>query len=174
MFVYIQPTEGDPSRETPYEWRPGKIFIPRDFPDLTHHMSSFAEHIADVYSGELVRAIETQRFHYNWDDLSVTYFEYKKKKSFSTRIWERTGLLKKSITYWREEDKWVVGIDKYLRYPDTNVPVYKVCRYMEYGTSKMPPRPLFRPLQRYISRHIRRFWRRYASEVGIDLHAESY
>lgn len=161
MFVYIQTTEK--------EWRPGSVLIPKDYPEHADYIPDFAEYMAELYQKELVRAIDEQRYVYKWGALSVPYYEYKEKKNLSVKFWERTGLLKNSITYWQEGDKWVVGIDKNKRYPDTPVKVYKVARYLEYGTSRgIPPRKLFRPLARYLSKNVRRFWYKFLDEKGLE------
>jgi len=114
--------------------------------------------MAFVMQKELQRAIDEQRYIKNWPPLSVQYYEYKKKKGLSLKIWEATGLLVDSITYWRSNDRWVVGIPRKVKYPGTNFPVYKVAKMMEYGTEKMPARKLFYPLYLYLRKHIRVFW----------------
>lgn len=168
MFIYIQPTEGDPTRAEGRKWRPGTVMIPRDFPDLKNHMDNFAEYMAELYSDKVIEAINTQKYVDRWEPLSIPYLEYKKRKNLSVKIWERTSLLKNSITYWEEGSKWVVGVSKMLRYPGTDIKVYRIVRYLEYGTEKMPARPLFRPVQRSLSKDIRRYWKYYMKENDLN------
>lgn len=160
MYVYISPID--------LEWRPGRVIIEKDYPDSTFHIGRFAHYMADVMAEELVKAIDRQRFSYKWKPLSVSYFELKKKKNLSLNIWEATGTLKDNITVYRSDNVWVVGIHRYKMYPGTNVRIYQVVKYMEYGTDRMPARPLFRPLALYLRKNIRVYWERYREEVGIS------
>lgn len=160
MFVYLQVTDK--------EWRPGKIMIPSDFPELEEFMGDFAEYMAEVYKEDLQRAIDDQRYEYKWEDLTIPYYEYKEKNNLSLNKWEATGFLKSNIDYWWTRDAWVVGIDKYSFYQGTFVSAYDVARFMEYGTEKMPARPLFRPLARYLSKHVRRYWHKFLDSEGIN------
>jgi len=161
MYVYIQTTERD--------WKPGSVMIPKDYPSLLGYMDDFAGYIAEEMKNMLVEAIDTQRYKRNWPSLSIPYYEYKQRNNLSLNIWEATGLLKNSIDYFKVQNKWVVGINPFMNYPDTPVRVFRVARYMEYGTENMPARPLFRPIQGYISRHIRRFWESFLDERGVTV-----
>lgn len=147
------------------EWRPG-IYI-SEGENLERLLPKFARFMAFVMKRELKRAIDSQRYTRNWPPLSVSYYEYKKKKKLSLKTWEATGLLVDSIDYWRSGNKWVVGIPRKVRYPGTSLQVYRVAKWMEYGTQRMPARPLFRPLHIYLRKNVRPFWEAFLEEEGI-------
>lgn len=159
MYVYIQPSEDI--------WRPGSLLVPRDFPHLERHLGRFAHYMADRMAEEVVNAINDQRYRDRWVPLSVPYLDYKRRKGLSLRIWEATGTLKNSIRAYRSGSTWVVGVSQRLYYPGTDIKIYRIARYMEYGTDKMPARPLFYRVARRMSRDISLHWARYRKEVGV-------
>lgn len=152
------------------EWEPG-IRLAKG--DLQMYLPEFAKYMAVVMADELVRAVNSQRFRAKWEPLSIGYLKYKKKHHLSTKIWEATEVLKDNIKAYRYRDRWVVGIPKYIKYPGTNLRVYKVAQFIEFGTTRMPPRPLFRPIVDYLSKNIRRYWLRFLREKGVLREHES-
>lgn len=145
-------------------WAPGSRLAGTDYRTL---LTAFSRYIADLYVKELVEAINSQRYKKVWEPLTPEYLEYKRKNGLSTNIWEATSLLKESITTYRSNNSYVVGVDRRLKYPGTNVYVYKVVRWLEYGTSRMPARPLFGPVKRRIERNMRKYWETFLSERGV-------
>jgi hypothetical protein len=130
-------------------------------------LGKFARRIAQIYADELVKAINSQRYKGRWEPLSPEYLEWKKANNMSTKIWEATSLLKDSIGVWRSNNRYVVGIKRNIKYPDSNVPVYRVARWMEFGTSKMPARPLFLPVKKLINSRLRTYWTEFLLEEGV-------
>lgn len=157
MHIYIQTIDK--------EWRPGSIMLPLD---RRKHLGRFAHFMADVMAEELSKAIDNQRYAKNWAPLSISYYNHKKVNNLSLNIWEATGLLKDSISVWRSNHRWVVGIPRHKRYPGTFVRVHTVAKYLEYGTSRMPARPLFRPLSIYLSKNVERYWTKFVDQEGIQ------
>ncbi len=154
------------------EWRPGLHRIPP--PLRTKYQGRFARFMAEVMKLELKRAIKTQRFKsaQRWPPLNVEYLEYKKRKNLSLNMWEATSLLVDSIESYRSGSDWVVGISQRMRYPDTNVSIFWVARWLEYGTMSsgqyvIPPRPLFRPMNVYLRKNIDRYWRKFMLMEGV-------
>lgn len=162
LYVYINTTKK--------HWRPGVIITNTTDKEWKMLLSDFAWFIAQTYQQEVIRAIRTQRYKDKWVPLSPGYLEWKKKNNMSLHIWEATGFLKNSIevNYDDRYHRFIVGPSPRTRYPGSSMTVLKVSRYMEYGTSKMPARPLFGPIQVYISKNIRRYWDKYLRGKGIE------
>jgi len=159
MYIYIQPLGK--------EWRPGSRIIPMELPDQARfHLRRFSEFMAVEMASLLQEAIDRQRYAYIWEPLSIEYYEYKKRNYLSLNIWEATGVLKDNIAAFRRGNTYMVGIHPERMYPGTLVPVHRVARWMEYGTKKMPARPLFRPITYFMGKHIRYYWDMYAIETG--------
>lgn len=129
-------------------------------------LTAFSHRIAEYYVKELVNAINSQRYKGRWEPLSKDYLDYKIKAGLSPKIWEATSLLKESITYYRSNNSYVIGINPRKMYPNSKVPLYKVCRWMEFGTSRMPARPLFLPIKRKLTRNMRKLWNEFLAENG--------
>jgi hypothetical protein len=152
---------------TTEQWEPAKR-IARSYNDPEQLLEDFARYLAGRLSDDLKRSIRSQRYSRKWPPLSLSYTMYKDRKNLSDNTWEATGTLRKSITYWKQGGYWFVGIHPNKRYKGTPISVSQVARYLEYGTSKMPPRPLFRPLTSYYRKNIRRFWNDFMEERGAD------
>lgn len=171
-------------------WAPGKRKIKQlgRVPDgfKLRLLKMFTSYMASVYVTELVIAIDTQRYWDVWEPLNERYLEFKKAMGWSENTWERTSLLKESITWWSVGKKgYAVGINKKAVYKLENgetLPVRLVAQWMEYGTGEqaergngkqghkgMPPRPLFRPLRERLSRDIHRWYSKFIDEYAEDI-----
>lgn len=146
-------------------WAPGSR-LSRNPVDYSSLLTAFSRKIADLYVEELVEAINSQRYKSRWEPLTESYLQYKKDNGLSTNIWEASSLLKDSITFYRSGNSYVIGVNRNLKYPGTNVPVMKVIRWMEFGTSRMPARPLFTPIKRKLERNMRNLWEEFLRERG--------
>ena len=145
-------------------WAPGSRMATDE---QTKLLTAFSRRICEIYVKELVDAINSQRYKGKWEPLSKSYLEYKRANGLSTKIWEATSLLKESITYYRSGNSYVIGVNRRLMYPGSRVPVYKVIRWMEFGTSRMPARPLFMPVKRKLERNMRMYWGEFLRERGL-------
>ncbi len=165
MTIRLQPVK---LGEAGALWSPGSVMATKD---QEKHLGKFARYMSGIMAWELKKAIDNQRYIYNnyknWEPLSIAYYEYKEKKNLSLKMWEATGLLKNSITYWKSGSYWFVGVSRDKIYPKTSVKIHTVVRYMEYGTSKMPARPLFRPVRDRLRKDIRIYWERFKQIEGI-------
>lgn len=157
MFIYIQPSE--------MKWTPGKQITKKEFKDDLH--DEFVRYMAKVYRDEVKRAIKEQRYKGNWKPLSRRYLKYKRTHGLSTNIWEATGTLVESISYWKQGERYVVGVRPRKTYPGTDVTILSVIRRMEYGDNKVPARPLFRPIAKYLQKNIRRYWEKFLESKGL-------
>ncbi|AMM44839.1 hypothetical protein SP15_040 [Bacillus phage SP-15] len=146
------------------EWEPGKRIAQGS---LEQYLPQFSKYMAKIMAEEIVKAIDNQRFKSKWAPLKIGYLKYKQRHDLSTKVWEATSVLKDNIKAYRYRDRWVVGIPKSRTYPGTSLRVYQVAQYLEYGTTRMPPRPLFRPIVSYLSKNIRRYWIKFLREEGV-------
>jgi len=167
MTIRLQPVK---KHEPGAIWKPGVVMATKE---ERRYLGRFARFMADVMSMRLEEAIDRQSYIYNnyknWEPLSIEYYKYKERKNLSLKIWEATSLLKNNITYWRSDNNWVVGVPRNIYYEDTGVRVHTVVRWMEYGTIKMPARPLFRPVRDRLSKDIRMYWERFKKMEGIKV-----
>lgn len=132
--------------------------------DPIHH-SNFSRFVAKEIARLVVQAIDDQRYKSKWKPLSEKYLEWKKRNGRSPKIWESTGMLKLSIDYDNVTDEIFVGIDPYLRYP-SGEQVLQVAQWLEYGTYKIPERPIFRPILQYVRGNIKFFYNKFLREGG--------
>lgn len=148
------------------KWAPGSR-LSKQYPNTEKLRTAFSRYVAELYVKELIDAINSQRYKGRWEPLTPGYLRYKKEHGLSTNIWEATSLLKESITVYRSGNSYVVGVNRNLKYPNSNVKVYMVIRWMEFGTSRMPARPLFAPVKRKLERNMRKIWESFLEERGL-------
>ena len=60
--------------------------------------------------------------------------------------WYHTGRLEQAIRYKVDNHVVYVGIVELDTYPESGANIASVAVFLEYGTSKIPARPLFRPI----------------------------
>lgn len=128
---------------------------------------AFAEYVAGIIRDECATAIEDERFRNKWPPLSVTYVRYKQRHRLSMKMWKATGLLEQSIVARKRLGYWYVGVDPSKRYRN-GMKVIDIARCMEYGTSRMPARPLFRPIFEDIRKNLGSYWDDFLESEGID------
>lgn len=144
-------------------WDPGKRSIHFDTFQAKHEFHQF---MADEFKKSVKLAIEKQRFRNKWMDLSPGYLAYKKSHGLSDKIWIATGELHDNIDVFNRSRKVItVGFDKRKIHKGSTVRLYKLAHYLEYGTLRIPPRPLFRNIYLYMSRHVSAYYNFYERRV---------
>ena len=124
-------------------------------------MQDFMKGYLDWLAKQTVSVLQDviRRQVYTWKPLSKNYLEFKKNFGLDTRIWYASGQMLESIKYWyvKGDNSYYIGVHprkKYRKYKKgggyyktitRDVYMIDVIRFMEYGTRKMPARPLFEP-----------------------------
>lgn len=147
-------------------WDAGSRFLKNTDPDLKRE---FQIYLAQEYARLIKLSIDLQRYKSKWKDLTPGYSEYKRKHGLSNKIWEATGELKNSLRVSVVRGKpIVIGFDKRKNHKGTRTRLWKIAVYLEYGTFRIPPRPLFRQVYVYMSSHIEYFWDKFVRELGQE------
>lgn len=124
-------------------WDPGK-FLAKDNRSLYY---KFQEWCANRFVEFVKKSIDRQRYKAKWKDLTPGYLTYKRRHGLSTNIWEASGQVKKDlkVLYSGNRKKLTIGFDVRVKHKRSkNLKVHKLAKILEYGTSRTPPRPLFR------------------------------
>ena len=90
------------------------------------------------------QTIKTQA--YNWIPLSQKYLERKIAEGYDRRIYIRTGELLDGISWGVTHGRIWVGIPSRKIHKDSGLPLWLLSRFLEFGTSTIPPRPIWRPV----------------------------
>ncbi len=115
----------------------------------------FVVYILNLYKSLILHAIQNQKFPKRYPPLNRDYVKYKKMNRMFQGFWQATGFSQNELTYWRlNKGRYAIGFKRNLIHPASGEKVWKIHNYVEKGTSKMPPRPLYKPLARSIQRHI--------------------
>lgn len=157
-MIYIEPIKR--------QWDPGSKLL-EGYP--RSEISQFQRYIAEEYVRLFKLSIDVQRYRSKWKDLTPGYLEYKKKHGLSPNIWEATGQLKSSIRVSRMgRFNYSIGFDKRRVHKGSHAKLTDIAKWMEYGTLRMPPRPLFRVIYIYMSSNIGYFYEKYLREEGLQ------
>ncbi len=125
----------------------------------------FQRFMAERIAEHLKNGIFRQKWKSRWKRLSPKYLKWKKRKGLDTRILLAHHYYISSITVYRSGGDWVVGVKPFQKHPATGVRMEKLARFLEFGTSRMPPRPHWRPALEEVRRNSGRFLRRYLRDV---------
>lgn len=143
-------------------WNPGERLLRGK---SRQEISNFQRYIASEYVRLVRLSIDDQRYRSKWKELTPGYLEYKRKHGLSPNIWEATGQLKSNLKYRKlGRYNYLIGFDKRLSHKGSKAKLYRIARWMEYGTLRMPPRPLFRVVYIYVSANIAYFYAKYLRE----------
>ena len=133
-------------------------------------ISAFQKYLAKEFIRLFKLSIDKQRYRAKWVELTPGYLEYKRRHGLSTNIWEATGQLKSSIRLFKiGRYNYSIGFDKRRVHVGSKAKLHNIARWLEYGTMRMPPRPLFRLIYRYMSSNISYFYDKYLKEGGSKL-----
>ena len=122
-----------------------KVILKNNIPKLVRSLSptqmrSFKEAIGLRVQNALTDKIKSGDS--SWAPLSPGWID---TKGHSNQ-WYYTGQLEKTIEYEIDDAGVRIGVLKHSTYPDSGTTVAVVAAALEYGTSKIPARPLFRPV----------------------------
>lgn len=162
-MVRMRKADGIVISVTGYRWTPGSRNIHAELGNDDY--VRFLVYIAELLQREFIKAIDKQRYKKTWPPLSISYLRYKQKHNLSTNIWEATSTLKNNIKIFKRGSYIVVGFKMTDTYPNTNIKINKVARYVEYGGAKLRPRPLFRKITEYIRKNISRHYEKFKKDV---------
>ena len=111
--------------------------------------------------------IDRQRYIDKWKALTPGYLAYKKKHGLSPNIWEATGQLKNSLKVLNKYNKHniVIGFDMRAKHKRAkNLKLHELAKMLEYGTTRIPPRPLFRLALNYFRHNTSYLYKRFQRE----------
>jgi hypothetical protein len=115
----------------------------------------FTRYVLNLYKSLLLHAIKNQKFPKRYPPLNRDYVKYKRLNRMKKGFWQATGFSQVELTTWRiKKGHYAIGFKKNLIHPASGEKVWKIHNYVERGTSKIPPRPLYWPIARSIQRHL--------------------
>lgn len=116
-------------------------------------VNAFLEFLAERMKKRVKEVIRKQL--YGWSPLSKTWKAFKKQYGLSPKMWLASGDLSGHFITWHSRiyDSWFVGVHPrrlHRKYKQggvstirTKTPLTTIVRALEFGTSKIPSRPLF-------------------------------
>lgn len=122
--------------------------------DFQNFMKGYLEWLTQKVIDRIDEVLRRQL--YNWEPLSKSYKDWKKKMGLDPRIWLASHQTTKAITYWWVPlaQSWYIGVNPRMLHrkykkggidqgKKTKARLYDIIKWVELGTTKMPPRPLF-------------------------------
>lgn len=127
----------------------------------------FQIYASDIIADAFVAAIDSQRYKStHWPPLTIRYVDWKRRKKYSVKIWECTSFMKNHIKVFKKGNFIALGFMRKDCYPRTAVSLNRIAKYVEFGTVKMPARPLFRPIVLYYRKNVSRLFKNYQKELN--------
>lgn len=138
-----------------------------EMPDMNQFISVFKDEVkivarkissevASSMAKEAKEILDTQR--YNWKKLNPQYLKYKFRNYLDPRTLIATGYYRDHISWWRDSKGFVhVGVRPRAIHKPSGLPLAILARIHEFGTARIPPRPLWRPLLAKYIREVPRF-----------------
>lgn len=127
-------------------------------------IESFAYYILRLYVSMIEESIYSNRYKGKWEPVEDEgYREYlgtDPKGDILTLIFESLEVEK--IGY-----NFVVSIEPHYKYPGTELPLVRVLRAIDSGTSKFNARPIFSRIISQINSHLLSLWRGYLKKKGV-------
>lgn len=145
-------------------WSPGEKMLKSQNQQVR---KQFETYIAHEFINEIKLSIKSQKYKSKWKPLSPRYLAYKKARGLSPIMWEATKQLKESLTI-TGTTTLTIGWDKRLLHKKSRYPLHKLAKRLEYGTMRIPPRPLFRYVYQYMSKNISRYWKKFTKLLGVS------
>lgn len=136
----------------------------KDEKSFTLLVEHFAKYIARLYVDLIEKAIESHQYKGKWepvdDEEYIKYLGTEPKKNIIVLIKEAMEV--KKVGY-----NFIVRINPYYRYPDSDLTLLQVLRAIDNGTSKFPARPIFNKIVRSLNNQLLRLWRGYLTKKGV-------
>jgi len=138
--------------------------------DLRHLASisdaeKFFNFLFHEVKGRLITAVIKQQLVHMWSPLSKAYKAHKVKYGLNPGMWVATHQLIESLCLDISVGREFV-FARILCNPKKShngVPMWMIAKYLEYGTRRIPPRPLFRPIAETIHRDLSQLLERFYS-----------
>jgi hypothetical protein len=93
---------------------------------------------------------------YSWSPLSPSWVQFKSRMGLSPKTWYASGQVMDAVHYWYVPlgDQWFIGVHPTKRHraymkggginqKKKGARIIDIIKWMEHGTTRMPPRPLF-------------------------------
>lgn len=138
------------------KWEPGRFL---EYKPLRR---VFEDYMAKEFIRLIRLSIKKQRYLSKWPPLSSSYLREKIAKGYSANIWEATGELAKTLSYNPRSRK--IGWDN-RRVHKGGTKSIVIARSVEFGTMKIPPRPLYRMVYYYMRKNVTYFFNKFVEEI---------
>jgi hypothetical protein len=152
-----------------------KAIVARKRKSFTHFLAVFkntAEVKATAVNKEAAKQIAvtarevilSQR--YRWKALSPRYVNYKKKYGLDPRFHIATGEYVNAISWGVSHGKVWAGIPTRKVHSGSGKPLWLLARWLEFGTRRMPPRPVWR----YVVSQVMKYYPKLAAQYKISVY----
>ena len=131
------------------------ITVDPDEFESPQNLRRFFNFLAREMKNRLRHAVISKQLTRTWAPLSKAYKEHKVKYGLHDGAWAATYKLINSLDY-RVSAGDPPSLEFYFNssYSHEGVSAAKIAKYLEYGTRRIPPRPLFRPVAESIRKDL--------------------
>lgn len=127
-------------------------------------IESFSHYILKLYLSMIEESVSSRRYQGKWEPTEDEgYLEY----LGATPSADILNLIEDSLEVKKIGNYFYIRVSPGYKYPGTMIPLARVLRSIEYGTSKFNSRPIFSKITRKINNNIQSLWRGYLTMKGV-------
>lgn len=136
----------------------------QDKKSLLTMIESFSRYVRRLYISMIREAINSRRYRGRWEPIDeegyVEYLGITPRGSILNTI--QDSLESRKIGY-----NFIIRVNPNYKYPGTDIPMIRVLRAIESGTSKFNARPILSSIVRKINMNIKELWKGYLAMKGV-------
>lgn len=127
-------------------------------------VESFSYYILRFYLRLIEEAIYSRRYQGQWEPIDEQgYIDYLGVVPTNDIL----SLIKDALEVEKIGYNFIVRINPHYKYPGTNIPLVRVLRAIETGTSEFPARPILAKITSKVRRRLFDLWRGYLTMKGV-------
>lgn len=127
-------------------------------------IGSFSQYIRSLYIAMIKEAINSRRYKGKWEPVEEKgYLEYLGITPESDIL----DLIRESLESRKIGYNFIIRVNPDYRYPGTDIPLSRVLRAIESGTSKFNARPILSKISRKINSSMKELWKSYLAMKGV-------
>lgn len=139
-------------------------------PDISNEtllmiIRSFSSYVRDMYKAMILEFIYSKKYKGSWEPVEEEgYIEYLGVPPSDTDI---VYLMYEALEIREIKNNIIIRFDPKYLYPGSRIPLIKVLKAIDNGTSKFNARPVLRPIVRQLNSSIPELWRLYLKQRGV-------
>lgn len=128
-------------------------------------IKSFSNYVRDLYLAMIEEAVYSRRYKGDWEPIDEEgYLEYLGTTPSDSHI---LSLMVDAIEIREIKKNIIIRFDPKYYYPDSKLPLVKVLKAIDNGTTKFNARPILKSIVRELNTSLPSLWKSYLKKKGV-------